>query len=547
MSKLGLFVTIVWLLLVGQARAQCIGDCDRDRRVAINELVQGVNIALGGAPLAECPSFDCNESEEVTVDCIVRAVGAALNGCPSTVANPTVEGPITSGNGMPFIAATTFDLSQVGYTQAEYFLAGTAAAYVNVGPLTDDGLWTVEPGQSAAYRTRIVVYRPIDPGDFNGTVLVEWLNVSGGVDAAPDWILGHTEIIRSGYVWVGVSAQYVGVEGGPPLLGVVSLPLKMQDPVRYESLTHPGDSFSYDMFSQAAQALRHPVGINPLGELSMQAMIALGESQSAFRMVNYINAVHPIANLFDGFFVHSRGSISAPLSEAPQPAINVPGYVPIRADGNVPTLTFETEGDLALLGYYPARQPDTDRFRLWEVAGTAHADTYTITGMTDLGDSPDAAKLLITASPLPGIIDCPAPINSGPQHFVQKAALAALNRWVREGIAPPIAPRLEVMPGPPLTFVLDEHGNARGGVRTPYVDAPIARFSGDSGAQSILCRIFGSTELFDDVKLGTLYPDHASYVAAVNEATDAAVAAGFILPPDAELIRAAAADSDIGN
>jgi len=44
-------------------------------------------------------------------------------------------------------------------------------------------------------------------------VIVEWLNVSGGVDAAPDWIQGHVELIRDGFAWIGVSAQFVGVEG----------------------------------------------------------------------------------------------------------------------------------------------------------------------------------------------------------------------------------------------------------------------------------------------------------------------------------------------
>ncbi len=535
------------LLVTGHAAARgiCVGDCDRNHRVAVNELVGGVNIALGTAALEECPAFDCNANGEVTVDCIVKGVSAALNGCPSDVANPTVEGPVTGGAGVPFIQTTTFDLGLLGYTETEYFITGTAAAYVNVGPLSDDGLWTVEPGDTAAYRTRILVYRPIEPAAFNGTVVVEWLNVTRGFDAAIDWIMGHTELMRSGYAWVGVSAQYVGVEGGPFLFGTVSIPLKTQDAARYGSLVHPGDSFSYDIFSQAAQAVRHPVGIDPLSDLDVAAMIAIGDSQSAWRLVNYINAVHPLADVFDGFFVHSRGNFGAPLSEAPQPSIPAPGGVRIRSDLNVPTLTFETETDLTPLGYYLARQADSERFRLWEVAGTAHADTYTVDGMSDLGDSSDTAKLVITSNPAPGFVDCPAPVNSGPHHFVQKAALAALNRWVRDGIAPPSAPLLEVLPGPPIAFALDANANARGGVRTPQVDVPIATFSGN-GSGSIVCVLFGSTVPFDEAKLATLYPDHDAYVSAFNEATDRAVAAGFILPPDGELMKIAAVEWSMG-
>ena len=53
--------------------------------------------------------------------------------------------------------------------------------------------------------------RPIDRHRFNGTVVVEWLNVTGGADAGTDWMLGHNELIREGFVWVGVSAQKVGI------------------------------------------------------------------------------------------------------------------------------------------------------------------------------------------------------------------------------------------------------------------------------------------------------------------------------------------------
>jgi hypothetical protein len=464
------------------------------------------------------------------------------------VSIPTLEGPITGGKGMPFIASTTFDLAQVGYSEVEYFISGTATAYTSVGALSDDGNWTVAPSDTAAYKTRILVYRPIDRSQFNGTVVVEWLNVSGGLDAAPDWITGHTELIRAGFAWMGVSAQYVGVEGGISVLGLPVTPLKTTDPERYGSLVHPGDSFSYDIFSQAAQAIRRPLGMSPLGDLQISTLIAAGESQSAFRMVTYVNAVHPLADIYDGFLVHSRGGGAigaAPLSEAPEPAIAVPGAAPSRSDLNVPVLTFETETDLTFLSYGSVQQADSARFRLWEVAGTAHADTYTVeVGSTDLGNSPDAAQLVVTSMPVPGFT-CSAPINSGPQHFVLNAALAALNQWVVHGTPPPLAPRLEVTLGSTPRIMRDANGNALGGIRTPQVDVPIAAFSGD-GKGSVLCLLFGTTMVFDDAMLAALYPDHNTYVSAFDDAADRAVQAGFILPPDADLMKAAAAASDIG-
>jgi hypothetical protein len=448
---------------------------------------------------------------------------------------------------VPFIASTTLDLAQVGYSEAEYFISGTATAYTNVGPLSNNGQWTVTPGDTAAYKTRILVYRPIDPEKFKGTVVVEWLNVSGGLDAAPDWISAHTELIREGCAWVGVSAQYVGVEGGNSILGLPVTPLKTTDPERYGSLVHPGDSFSYDIFSQCAQAIRRPEGINPLGDLKIGAVIAAGESQSAFRMVTYINAIHPLADIYDGFLVHSRGGSAtgaAPLSERPQPVISVPGAAQVRSDLDVPVLTFETETDLSFLSYFSARQADSDRFRLWEVAGTAHADAYMLTvGSTDLGDSPDAATLILTSAPVPGFT-CRTLINSGPQHFVLNAAVAALIQWVRYGTPPPHAPLLDV--AGTAKIVRDAHGNAVGGIRTPELDVPIATLSGEGQSGSILCLLFGTTKLFDEVTLAALYPDHSTYVSAFNAATDRAVSAGFILEHDAELMKTAAASSDVG-
>lgn len=178
------------------------------------------------------------------------------------------------------------------------------------------------------------------------------------------------------------------------------------------------------------------------------------------------------------------------------------------------------------------------------MAGTAHTDTYTLlVGSTDLGDSPDAAKLVVT---LPGL-PCFAPINSGPQHFVLKAALTALHRWVRNGTLPPPAPRLSVVAGPPVAIVRDAYGNARGGIRTPQVDVPIATLSGEPQIGSNVCALFGVTLPFNDAALRSLYPDHDAYVAAFNDATNQAVQAGFILPSDAELMKAAAAESDIGD
>ncbi len=136
-------------------------------------------------------------------------------------------------------------------------------------------------------------------------------------------------------------------------------------------------------------------------------------------------------------------------------------------------------------------------------------------------------------------------INSSGQTYVVRTAVAAMNRWVTSGQAPPRAPRLQ-LDAKSEAFVLDGNGNARGGIRTPHVDAPIASLSGLGQTGSSFCFLFGTTAPFDAAKLASLYASHAEFVKAWNTATDKAVKAGFLLPADAKNIKAAAVQSTVG-
>jgi hypothetical protein len=465
------------------------------------------------------------------------------------VPTPSVEGPITSGNGKIVVQSTSFDLAKVGYEQAEYFISGTAHSYMSAAPLTDDGKWTVTENDSAPYTTRIVVYRPIDAKKFSGMVSLEWLNVSGGLDAGANWTMSHLEQIREGMAWVGVTAQRVGIVGGANKL-VASQALRNADPVRYGPLNHPGDQFSYDIYSQAAQAVRKDwatvlAGVRP------KRIVAAGESQSAFYLTSYANALATRTKLFDGFLIHSRDG-GAALFDGSSANAHIEGAVRIRTDLGIPVLVLTTESDLLQLKYVHALQPDSKYFRDWQIAGTSHYDTYSLSfGPKDDGTIDADAGFFDTmittvSSPYPGIVDCAKPINAGAQTYVNRAAVAALNRWVMSGHAPPRAPRLQ-LDATTEALVLDAHGNARGGIRTPHVEAPIAALSGLGQSGTNFCFLFGTTAPFDAAQLATLYPSHAAFVKAWNAATDKAVKAGFILPADAEDIKAAAAQSTVGD
>ena len=136
-----------------------------------------------------------------------------------------------------------------------------------------------------------MVCRPTDDAVFNGTVIVEWLNVSGGIDAPAVWFMAHREITRAGYAYVAVSAQQVGVQGGVSLVGA-DMSLKAQDPERYSRLHHPGDTFSYDIYSQVGRLIRD----GAVDGLEPEAVLAVGESQSAAFLTTYVNVVDPLAS-----------------------------------------------------------------------------------------------------------------------------------------------------------------------------------------------------------------------------------------------------------
>jgi hypothetical protein len=479
-----------------------------------------VLVACGGSPSSAASASSGGLTSTIT--------SHALSGV--TVTGPLPVGSPTFNN---TLYGTSFNLSKVGYEKSQFFLSGSAHSYAPAEPLTSDGKWVVAASASAPYKTRIAVYRPINPKKFNGTVVVEWLNVSGGTDDSPDWTLSHNELIRDGFAWVGVSAQQVGVNSA-----------KTTDPAEYSSLSHPGDSFSYDIFSQAGQTVRKDSS-KILSGLRPHTVIAAGESQSAGRLMTYIDAIQPISHVYQGFLVHSQFGTGAPLSQAPQTNYAAPTSTTIRSDIGVPVLEFETETDVDNSNLTDRLHYGNPKwFRLWEIAGSSHYDYYGLAiGPNDTGNGEGAVKNLAamqnpTRTPVGGF-SCKVPINTGGTHWALDAAIYWLNRWVVTGTPPPRAPLLATTHVSPVVYKIDANGNVIGGVRTPQVDAPIAAL-GSQGNSGGFCILFGSTVPYSAAHLASLYKTHGQFVAAWARAVRSDRANGFLLPADAaELLHSA--------
>jgi alpha/beta hydrolase family protein len=366
------------------------------------------------------------------------------------------------------------DLAARGYQEDEYLISGRANTYEQASNWTEDGVWpTRTTSGDNPYTTRLMVVRPTNPAKFNGTVVVEWLNVSFGVDIPVDFSQSREHFIREGYAYVGVTAQKLGADK-----------LKSLDPARYNGVDIRHDMLSYDIFSQAAQAVRSDPRL--LGGRSPSVVLASGHSQSALRLTTYTNAIQPVANVFDGVLIHGRAALAAPIGDG----LTGPLSAQIRTDLRVPVFTLQSETDVITSN--SVRQ-DTALVRTWEVAGTAHADRYGL----DLYNRANAR-----------------------------------DKGVNGGAAPPKAAPIFMLFG--LVIVRDSDQNALGGVRLPDLDALVGAYAPNNSGGNVAgaCGLLGTTTPFSAQRILQLYPDHATYVAKFTEAANRALRGGYLVRAD---------------
>jgi len=449
-----------------------------------------------------------------------------------SVPNPTVSGPIPAPDipGTPTHNYTFFssnhDLATHGYVEEEYFFSGTANRYTTSSPPSGQPCPTCTATVLSAgnpYTTRMVVRRPANPRDFNGTVLVEWINVTNGFDAENQWFFSWEHILRAGYIWVGVSAQRVGVNA-----------LKTWSPSRYGTLdvtaggTINDDSLCYDIFSQAGQAILNPTSVDPLNGMRPRVILAMGESQSAFRLAAYANSIQPLANLYEGI------SLLSSLGN------------PIRTDLHVPVWKVLTEFDVASSEAL-VRQPNTNLFRSWEVAGTSHVDQHLRASREPLELRDNLTSTEATLAPT-----CGSP-NIGtrvPTTYVLSSVYDLFVRWVKYGVPPPTAPYIEIATlGSPGVFSVPARnslGLALGGIQLAQVAVPTAVNDGiDTGPGA--CVRWGYYTPFAVTELDSLYSNHDDYVDQVTRVAHGNVWQGYILEPDAQATIRCATYSNVGS
>jgi hypothetical protein len=399
---------------------------------------------------------------------------------------PTISGPITAPGRMypdpPInVTLTAVKVEDFPYITEEYFVSGTIA--------------------DAPYTTRIIVRRPRNAAAFSGTVVSEALH-AGGRSLIFEW--SRQSILTRNHMFVEI------VHSGAN----INL-LKTFNAERYASLNIAMGQTN-EVIAQVGRLIKSKTG--PFAAYDVRRTTLMGTSASSGTVRTYL-AAHPNLRMpegkpiFDGFLLTSTNG------NTPMPMVDVPM---IQMPTQTEVVTWAEQG----IAY---RRPDSDdpanRFRLYEVAGMPHNNSR---------DSPGFQN-----------DPCTLPVTDFPAGAFTALGLNYLIEWMAIGKTPPHAPPIAVdqdskNDGSPLA--LDEHGNAKGGMRNVWVDVPTATNGvfgkGKTSAQDRLCQLAGTkVPLADDV-LKKLYRGNADYVAKVDQRLKQLITDGWFLPEYADIVRA---------
>ncbi|MBL3698544.1 alpha/beta hydrolase domain-containing protein [Leucobacter luti] len=425
--------------------------------------------------------------------------------------------------GTTMLSAAPFDVSAYGYEEREYFASGTASQYLNadgsvMGLSAADRMTTAGLGESAGdYTTRVVVRQP-SPEVFNGTLVVEWTNVTTGQDGEFGFGESYDTLLTEGYAVAVVSAQKVGVDN-----------LVNTRPERYgdlevepdcDGVACPRDAMAWDIFGQVSHALKSSPD-SPFADLGVDEVIALGQSGSASYLSLYYNKIHPIHQFFDGIvFWDGAGAL--------------------RSDITTPGISLRSWSFA-----WGAGEATGDYVREWDVAGSAHGSFFVNEYMDEVflrdGTQPGGTDfhtwLMSQGAP------CVSP-DLGTKVRVGQViggAVAAADAWARDGV--PAAPSAYFERNADGTAAHDAEGRVIGGVQIADAAAPQFGYAMNTGGWT--CGAAASWSALSAQELEQRYVSHDAYVARVTEVTAAARDAGYIVASDAAKTIAEAEASEV--
>ncbi len=481
----------------------------------------------------------------------------------AAVTLPDVTGPIpVTATSVPLMASnklqTLVDLPKAGYVEEEFFVTGRA----NIYDWAADGGVTVKT-PNAPYTTRIMLRRPSDPRKFSGNVIIEVANSARRYDFNFAWGVSHDYFMENGDVFVVLTIAQGNLEGLKAYDAARYAPLSLPNPTPEESCavgragTPPSTSpteegLQYDILAQVAALLKAGRPNGPLAGFAVQRAYMTAYDSI---LPNYIAAVHSrvkLANgkpIYDGYVLNRHPALTRLRRCGAAPAANDPRQVIRNLD--VPLIRIIGQTDI--ITTYANRREDSDapgdRYRLYEVAGGAHADAFFYPYIPTVADLRKIGSNFAFLAAWPFANQCEpeqllakTPINT----FVLDAAFANLTRWIKDGVAPPKADRIAIENAgtPQARVALDKNGNAVGGYRTPYLEVPIATYSVSSKGETF-CPELGRVDPFDWARLNMLYGSPQNYATKVAQVTDRLVKDRFITESDGKKMKAESASVSV--
>jgi len=352
------------------------------------------------------------------------------------------------------------------------------------------------------YRTRMAIRMPADASRFSGVVLAESMHPSGNA-----WMFHFTHTYT-------MTAGHAGVE----ILTSDPMPFVAFNAARYGQLQVTPDQTA-EILAQAGALLRSTRPDNPLAQVRVRRLILAGTSASATVLINYLPAhmvlrLADLTPIYDGFLPTSNGTnirqVDVPMIQVPTTTEAARGVVPTRQDGDAPG----------------------DQFRVYEFPAMPHLDSRDV----------------VAFQPNP----CKYPVTRFPMGAYMSVALHHLVEWVDNEAVPPRADRILLdrnTAGDGSLMALDEHGNPRGGIRSPYVDIPVVSYGfpnvgavpptpntvpwvalrGEAGIDQ-LCRNLGYEIALAPDRLRKMYGSPQNYAAKVRQRLDDLTREGWSLP-----------------
>ena len=360
--------------------------------------------------------------------------------------------------GTTALGAAAVSLSKYGYTEREFYADGLANRYRGAVGAAAQNATVIDSNNP--YRTRVLVRTP-SPARFNGTLIVEWTNVTIGVDADFVFAEASSDFLRQGYAYAVVSAQQAGVARdvtwSPRRYGSLSVAASNADP-QGGTVDASGDPLSWDIFTQISEALKINSGPNaPLPGLHVRNVIATGQSQSASRLTTYYNTIQPLDNFFDGFVFWDRATAK------------------LRSDVAVPSVSVNSEG---LTPFYPLPFGTSTYTREWEVAGSTHGSTIA-EQYVDAMFNRDKSKIGQDGNPEsftqwvePSCVTLPA-FSPVPNGLVIAAATDQVKTWIQTGR--PASPSISFNRDGSGQLVRDANGHVTGGIQLSQFAVPTAQ------------------------------------------------------------------------